>query len=85
MRACHVTDHVIQLTGGVFWERSLVSLSVNPLSKEFPPTTTTLLYRPWRRERIVYNIVTIHSDLVNALEGEIGKASIWYAITPDRV
>ena len=38
----------IKLTGGVLCDRSLFSLSVNPLSKEFPPTATTLLYRPYR-------------------------------------
>ena len=36
------------LTGGIFVPRSLLSRSVKPFSKEFPPTTITLLYRLWK-------------------------------------
>lgn len=34
-----------QLTGGVFADKSLFNLSVNPCIKELPPTTITLLYK----------------------------------------
>lgn len=37
-----LTNNMFVLTGGVFWESSLFSLSVKPWIRVFPPVTTTL-------------------------------------------
>lgn len=40
----------LALTGGVFWESSLLSLSVKPWISVLPPVTTTLPYKPCKNK-----------------------------------